>query len=129
MNVTRSFRCLTLLLMLGAVSARADVRLPAVISDHMVIQAEATVPLWGWAEPGEEIAISLAGFSRTTKTDATGKWSVKLDKLKASDESQSLTIKGRNTIVVHDVLVGEVWLASGQSNMEMQIKGKQHGAV
>lgn len=109
--------------------AFAEVRLPAVISDHMVLQADAPAPLWGWAEPGEEVKVSLAGSTQKTSADAAGKWSLKLDKLKASSESQALTVEGVNRITIQDVLVGEVWLASGQSNMEMQVKGKQHGAV
>src|SRR5258706_484174 len=67
--------------------------------------------------------------TKTTTAGAAGTWMVKLDKLKPSSESQTLTVKGRNTITVKDVLIGEVWLASGQSNMEMQLKGKLHGSV
>ena len=68
-------------------AARADVKLPAVISDHMVLQSGVEAPVWGWADPGEEIAVSFAGQTKTTKADAGGKWSVKLDKLKASGEA------------------------------------------
>jgi sialate O-acetylesterase len=110
-------------------AAWADVRLPAIISDHMVLLANSPAPLWGWAGPGEEIKVSLAGATETTTADSAGKWSLKLDKLKASNVPQILTIQGRNTVTVQDVLIGEIWLASGQSNMEMQMKGKQHGAV
>ncbi len=111
------------------VSARADVKLPALFSDHMVVQADAPVAVWGWADAAEEVAVALAGQSAKTKAGADGKWMVKLGKLKASSEAQTLTVKGRNTLTVNDVLVGEVWLGSGQSNMEMQITGKMHGSV
>jgi len=108
-------------------SVCADVRLPAVFSDHMVLQADATVAVWGWADAGEAVTVSIAGQSKTTKAD-DGKWTVKLGKLKPSGEPQTMTVRGRNTLTVQDVLVGEVWLASGQSNMEMQLKGL-HGSV
>ena len=109
--------------------ARADVKLPAIFSDHMVVQADAAVAIWGWASPEEKVAVSLAGQSAETKGGTDGKWILKLGKLKASGKPQTLTVRGRNTLTVNDVLVGEVWLASGQSNMAMQIKGKLHGSV
>ena len=109
--------------------AQADVKLPAVISDHMVLQADAAVPIWGSAAPGEEVSVSFAGQTQTAKAANDGRWMVKLASLKSSTEPQTMTVRGKNARTVKDVLVGEVWLASGQSNMEMQIKGKQHGAV
>ena len=112
----------------SALCVRAEVTLPALLSDHMVLQADTTVAVWGWAAAGETVTISIAGQSKTTQAGADGKWMVKLDKLKASGESQTLTVRGRNTLMVRDVLVGEVWLASGQSNMEMQLTGL-HGKV
>jgi len=99
------------------------VKLPAIFSDHMVMQAETTVPVWGWAEPGEEVSISLAGQSKTAKANTEGKWMVKLDRLKTAAAPQALTVKGKNTLIVKDVLVGEVWLASGQSNMALRVLG------
>jgi sialate O-acetylesterase len=114
---------------LGPLCARAEVKLPALFSAHMVLQAEANVAVWGRAAAGETVTVTIAGQSKTTQTGADGKWLVKLDKLKASSESQVLTVRGRNTITVQDVLVGEVWLASGQSNMEMQLNGRLHGKV
>ncbi|MGB8168337.1 MAG: sialate O-acetylesterase, partial [Chthoniobacteraceae bacterium] len=111
-----------LLVTIAALPAvHAEVKLPAIISDHMVLQSAVEVPIWGWADPGEEVAISFAGQTKSTKADAAGKWAVKLDKLKSGGEAQTLTAKGKNTIAVADVLVGEVWLASGQSNMVLQV--------
>ena len=110
--------------LLGAVlapGAHADVKLPAIISSHMVLQADHPVPVWGWAEPGEEVSVSVAGQTQTTKADNDGRWSVKLAKLKAGAEPQTLTVKGKNPLTVDDVLVGEVWLASGQSNMAFTV--------
>lgn len=96
---------------------RADVRLPAVISKHMVLQRDAVVPLWGWAEPGEQVTVAFAGQTRSATAAADGAWRVTLDPLPASTEPAVMTITGKNTIVIDDVLVGEVWLGSGQSNM------------
>lgn len=107
----------------------AAVALPAVISDHMVLQAAEAVPIWGWADAGGKITVSIAGQNRTTTAAGSGAWQVQLGKMDATNEPQTLTVKGQNTLVVQDVLVGEVWLAAGQSNMEMQVKDRLHGAV
>lgn len=121
-NVSRSLMCgLGILLFTAATTARANVKLPAIFSDHMVLQRDAAVPVWGWAEPGEAVTVSLAGQTKTATADAAGKWSVKLDKLSAG-ESLTLIVTGKNTNTVNDVLVGEVWLGSGQSNMQMWMK-------
>jgi sialate O-acetylesterase len=86
----------------------------------MVLQREQVVPVWGWAEPGEEVSVTFGGQTKTTKAGADGKWRVKLDKL-SDGEPATLTVKGRNTIEIPDVLVGEVWLCSGQSNMAFTV--------
>jgi sialate O-acetylesterase len=101
-------------LLLSPLLAHAEIKLPAFIADHMVLQRDAAVPLWGWATPGEEVTVSFAGQSKAAKADEKGKWLVKLDPLAASAESREMKIGSR---VIKDVLVGEVWLASGQSNM------------
>jgi sialate O-acetylesterase len=101
---------------LAASSVRADVTLAAIFSDHMVIQADHEVPVWGWADAGEEVTVAIGGQTKAAQADAKGKWLVRLDKVKPSD-ALTLTVKGKNTIQVQDVLVGEVWLCSGQSNM------------
>ena len=102
--------------------AHAEVRLPAIISDHAVLQQDAAVPVWGWAEAGEEVTVSFAGQSQSAKAGADGKWTVKLAKLKAAAEPAMLTVRGKNTLTVNDVLVGEVWLGSGQSNMAFIVR-------
>jgi sialate O-acetylesterase len=102
--------------------AAADVKLSALFSDHMVLQQGAAVPVWGTAEPGEEVSVSAAGQAKTAKADAGGKWTVRLDALKAGGPL-AVTVKGKNTITINDVLVGEVWLASGQSNMALAVSG------
>ena len=100
--------------------SHADVRLPAVFSDHMVLQRDTAVPVWGWADPGEQVTVSIAGQTQTATAGQDGKWTVKLNKLKAGDQL-ALTVKGKNTLKVEDVLVGDVWLGSGQSNMAMTV--------
>ena len=95
---------------------RADVKLPPVFSDHMVLQRDVAAPVWGTAAPEEEVTVSIAGQTKSTKADAKGLWRVKLDPLKVGP-ALTLTVKGKNTIALKDVLVGEVWLGSGQSNM------------
>ena len=98
----------------------ADVRLPAVLGDHMVIQRDKPVSIWGWAERGETIAVRLAGREAKTRAGADGSWRVALDPVGAGNAPLELSVRGERgpEIVVRDILVGEVWLCSGQSNME-----------
>ena len=109
-------------------SLRADVRLPSIFADHMVIQREMPVVIWGWAAPGEEIAVSFADQKVKATADAAGSWQVALTPLSASSEGRSLTVRGKNILTVNDVLVGEVWLCSGQSNMEWAL-GRSTGGL
>lgn len=101
-------------------------RLPAIFTDNMVLQRDMKVPVWGWATPGDVVFVSFAGQSKQATADADGVWRLKLDKMKASFEPQTLTVRALKTIVFTNILVGEVWLASGQSNMEKPI-GNQRG--
>lgn len=110
-----------------AAGARADVKLPAIIGSGMVLQRGVEVPLWGQADAGEEVTVSFAGQSKKTKASADGKWQVKLDALEASKEGRPLTIKGKNSLLLDNVLVGEVWVCSGQSNMQMALMAAQGG--
>lgn len=100
----------------------AEVVLPSIISDHMILQSGAEISIWGTANKGEQVTVEFAGQSQTTTTDAKGNWSAVLSPLKASSKAQNLTVTGKNKIIVQDVLVGESWLASGQSNMATGIK-------
>ncbi len=97
-----------------------DVKLPAIFSDHAVIQKDVQTPVWGWADPNEEVTVKIGNQSQSTKASADGKWKVQLDKLSAGGP-HTLEIKGKNLIKITDVLIGEVWLASGQSNMAMTV--------
>lgn len=104
---------------LAAGYVQADVRLPAIFGDHMVLQRDGDIPVWGWADPDEAITVTAGGETATAKTGANGKWSVKLTKLAASAQPIEVTIAGKNKITLTDVLVGDVWVCSGQSNMEL----------
>src|ERR1051325_1619499 len=113
------------LLTLIAFSARADVRLPALFSDNMVLQQGARVTVWGWADDGEEVQVTFRG--KTSKTKAqNGKWLVKLSRFKAGGPD-NLIVQGKNRIELKNVLVGEVWVCSGQSNMEWPLKAAYEG--
>ena len=100
--------------------ASADVRMPRIFSDHMVLQRDAEVVVWGWADPRERVRVSIASQEHSTRADRQGNWSVKLQPMKAGGP-HTMTISGKNRIELSDVLMGEVWLGSGQSNMQWSV--------
>jgi sialate O-acetylesterase len=100
-----------------AIPLRADVTLPALLADHMVVQRGLPVHVWGMAAPHEAVTVSFRSETKSATADDDGRWSVYLSPSEAGGPFQ-LTIKGTNTIAVNDILVGDVWVASGQSNME-----------
>jgi len=105
-----------------ASTAWADITLPTIIDSQMVLQRGVTAPIWGWADEGETVTVTFAGQTKTAiASGEKGKWMVKLDPMQASTAPRIMTIKGKNEIKLTDVLVGEVWLASGQSNMQFNI--------
>ncbi|HVC96618.1 MAG TPA: sialate O-acetylesterase [Pirellulales bacterium] len=112
----------------NAVMARAEVTLPAVIGDHMVLQRGMPITIWGWASPGEDVTVALGELKATAKTDAEGKWMVKLPELQAAGQILEMTISGKNTIKLSDILVGEVWFGSGQSNMQWSVRQSVNAA-
>jgi len=105
---------------LGLSALRADVTLPAIFSDHLVLQRDAVVPVWGWADPGEAITVTVAGQTQSTAAAADRRWTVKFTNLRATAPT-TLIVRGKNTLTINDVLIGEVWLGSGQSNMAMTV--------
>lgn len=107
---------------LGGATAQADVKLASPFTDHLVFQQGQPVPVWGWADPGEEVTVSFAGQKRTAVAAADGAWKIELDSLAVSADPLELAVAGKNTITLHDILVGEVWLASGQSNMDFTVQ-------
>ena len=113
------FPCALLLIAFSTV-AQADVKLPAIIGDNMVLQRAIDVPIWGWADPGEKVTVTLGEQSKSTTACDEGKWMVRLDSLKEGGPT-SMTIAGKNTLTVKNILIGEVWVCSGQSNMGMSV--------
>ncbi len=105
-----------------SLSVFADVRLPKIFGDNMVLQRNKPIPIWGWALPKEKISIQFDHQTKTIKADKNGKWMIKLDN-EAAGGPYELIIKGKNTITFNNVMVGEVWVCSGQSNMEFPVEG------
>lgn len=107
---------------LFALVAHAEVRLPGLFGDHMVLQSGGKVPVWGWAVAGEKVKVEVAGQTVETAAGADGRWRVDLAPL-PSGGPHTLVVSGGNRIEIKDVLCGEVWLGSGQSNMAMKVNG------
>ncbi|MHC4926628.1 MAG: sialate O-acetylesterase [Planctomycetota bacterium] len=121
----KNILCIAILVVLSGLlisTAAADVKLPAVFGDHMVLQQKAPVKIWGWAGPGEKVSVkgSWQWFATTTQAGEDGKWSVTIQTPKAG-KTVSLTVEGDNKITLNDILLGEVWICSGQSNMEWRM--------
>jgi len=106
----------------------ADPSLPTLFSDHMVLQQGREIHLWGEADPGEQITASLAGHGSRATADAQGTWSLNLPAMPAGGPFL-LTIRGKKEIMIKDVLIGEVWIASGQSNMTFSLEGSAEAAT
>ncbi|PYS89171.1 MAG: sialate O-acetylesterase [Acidobacteria bacterium] len=124
MNKYWIFFCIVLM---ARATALADVWLPDVIASSMVLQQKQAVPIWGSAEPGEAVTVTFGRIKKTVVADANGKWRVDLGKLFANSSPQTITIGGKNTIVLKDILVGEVWLVAGQSNMQRLLRETDNG--
>ncbi|MDA0203915.1 MAG: sialate O-acetylesterase [Acidobacteria bacterium] len=126
--MTRRLLSPFLLTLLLAAAASAELRLPAIFSDHMILQRGAPDAVWGWADSGSRVTVRFAGQFHSTTAAPDGKWMVRLDPLEASAEPREFSVEAQagdttETIRLQDVVVGEVWLLSGQSNMEMPLKG------
>jgi sialate O-acetylesterase len=108
--------------------SRAEIKLPAIFGSHMVLQQNLANPVWGWETPGAGVTVSFAGQKKTATAGKDGKWTVKLDPVPASATPQKVEISsGSQTVVLEDVLVGEVWVCSGQSNMGFQLRSDWNG--
>ena len=122
-------------LFLITLTASAELRLPKLWSDHAVIQRDRPIHVWGWADVGERVTATLRGSNggaeetASATTDSLGHWSLYLAPRPAGGGAYALTVSGSNTITVSDLLMGDVWLASGQSNMEMPLLGFPGSAV
>ncbi len=124
---TVCFSTLAMMLLAPVGMARADVRLPKVFGDHMILQQKTEAPVWGWADADEEVTVTLGDAKATAKAGADGKWMTKLA-TPAAGGPFWLNVKGKNSITLVDVMVGEVWLASGQSNMEWSVRQSTNAA-
>ena len=95
----------------------AELKLAAMFSDHMILQRDRPLPVWGWSEASVEVTVGFAGQTRTSVADSSGRWMVKLDPMQANPEPRTMTVAGSNggRAVIQNVLVGDVWLCSGQS--------------
>ncbi len=121
MRYRRTALAALLTVMALSASSSANVRLPSLVGEGMVLQQGPTARVWGWADAGEPVKVTMAGASVTTKACPGGKWSVDLP-LPPAGGPYTVTIAGYNTIVLRDVLVGEVWVCSGQSNMAWPVE-------
>jgi sialate O-acetylesterase len=118
-------------LFLFALTVRAEITLPPVFTDNLVLQRDRPVPVWGRADAGEKITVEFGGQKKSIGADAAGNWKVMLKPLHASTQPRELTVAGSHAsrITCHSVLVGEVWLAAGQSNMEFPLSREQFAAT
>jgi sialate O-acetylesterase len=107
-----------IMMVVGALlaEARADVSLPKFFTDNMMLQRDKAIRVWGWAAPGEEVQVALAGKMAATKADDEGRWSTELPAMKGGEKLE-LTVTGKNTITLKNVIVGDIWLCSGHANM------------
>jgi len=117
MNSLKPWTALALASALFLPAAHAEVRLPALVGRHMVLQRDQPARVWGWAAPGERVRVSVSGAAGESAASADGRWTVDLPPQPAGGPF-AMTVAGRNTIALDDVWFGEVWVASGQSNME-----------
>lgn len=101
--------------------ASADVKLPKTFTDNAVLQRDIPVAVWGWADAGEEVTVTYGDESASAKAGDDGQWLVKLGAMPGSFEARDLVVKGKNAVVLKNVVVGDVWVCSGQSNMEQPL--------
>ena len=110
-----------LALLMGVSTAQANVRLPAIIGNNMVLQRDVPLPVWGWADAGENITVTMGENMAAVTADATGKWKVTLPAQKTAGGPHEMIIAGKNAIKITNILIGEVWAGSGQSNMQWSV--------
>jgi len=122
MQVSKQRVLTTIILLSTATFAIAEVKLPAIFSNHMVLQQDAKIPVWGTAAPDETVTVTLSDQTQTVKTDEKGNWQINLKPMKVGGP-HTLTVAGNahHTIVMSDVMIGEVWVCSGQSNMQFSV--------
>ena len=124
--ISKSKKWATLLLLLLAGSLTAQVKVPTYFSNNMVLQKGMAIPVWGWATPGEKVTVTIDQSSMSATADKEGKWNVKLPAMNYGGPYQ-LTIQGKTNLSFENVMIGEVWVCSGQSNMEFQLITSKNG--
>ena len=118
--ISTTSKWVTLLLLLFTGSLTAQVKLPPFFSSNMVLQQGIEIPVWGWASPGEKVSVNFNQATVSTKADKAGRWSLKLPAMKYGGPYQ-MTVKGKDSHTFENVMIGEVWVCSGQSNMEFNL--------
>ncbi len=118
-------KALRILALLGCVSmaAQANVTLNGLFGDHMVLQRELPVSIFGTADPGEKVTVAFAGQQQAANAGQDGKWAVRLAAMKPTKQAAAMTVTGKNQLTLQDVVVGDVWVCSGQSNMDWRLAG------
>jgi sialate O-acetylesterase len=117
MMCTRIIFILSICVAFSGRTAFAEVRLHKLFGDHMVLQRDVAAPVWGWADPGEEVKVTIGGQTYCVKTDRQGQWKVRIQPMQAGGP-HVMTVKGKNEIIIRNILFGEVWVCGGQSNMQ-----------
>lgn len=117
----RTLFIVAVVLTLALSVTNAEVRLPAVFGDHMVLQRDKTIPVWGWADTGEQVTVSIDGQSVMAVADADGRWRVDLETMAAGGPFELIVQGSDSSVMLKDVLIGEVWLCTGQSNMDFRL--------
>jgi sialate O-acetylesterase len=113
--------------LVSALTVLGDVRLPDVIASSMVLQQKQKIPVWGTADPGEAVTVTIGKQKRNVVADASGKWRVDLAPMSTTFTPLVMTVAGKNTIELKDILIGEVWLVAGQSNMQRLLRETDNG--
>ena len=111
----------SLFLLLFSICVYGNVKLPVLVSNGMVLQRDAKIIIWGWASPGEKVQVKFNKKTISTVTDSEGNWKIALPPMKAGGP-YTMEVKGKNTILINDILLGDVWLCSGQSNMVLNME-------
>ena len=121
-RAAKVFLCLSLLMGFAAPAALAELKLPSIVADHMVLQQSRPLPIWGWAKPGEEVTVVIAGQTAKGRADDKGRWQAEIGPLEAGGPLQIvISDASGDKKTIRDVMVGEVWVCSGQSNMEWTV--------
>ena len=121
-NLRNLLFALGVLLLSGNTLIFGQIKLARLFSDHVVLQRQKPIPVWGWANPNESVSVALYNQNKTVQADANGKWTVEFAPMEAGGPFELKVAAKSGNLTLKDVLIGEVWLCSGQSNMEWTVK-------